>query len=84
VRARSTDGSDQFSILCNHILLFTPPLPAPEGRLAEAGFTTRTGVTVKITGGYIVLMADHNEMQEFREQVYQVQEAVKELNKLAV
>ncbi|EAC1133998.1 type I toxin-antitoxin system SymE family toxin [Salmonella enterica subsp. enterica] len=45
--------------------------------LAEAGFETGRGVTVKISQGCIVLMADNNEMQELREQLYQAEQVVK-------
>lgn len=34
-------------------------------------------MTVKITEGCIVLMADNNEVQELREELYQVQQVVK-------
>jgi len=34
-------------------------------------------VTVKITEGCIVLMADNNEMQELRDELYQVKQVVK-------
>ncbi|ELG4063889.1 SymE family type I addiction module toxin [Salmonella enterica] len=45
--------------------------------LKEAGFDTGCGVTVKISQGCIVLMADNNEGQELREQLYQVRQGVK-------
>ncbi|MCY4763326.1 SymE family type I addiction module toxin [Klebsiella aerogenes] len=45
--------------------------------LTEAGFETGRGVTVKITEGCIVLMADNNEVQELREQLYQAKQVVK-------
>ncbi|ECG8592455.1 type I addiction module toxin, SymE family [Salmonella enterica subsp. salamae] len=45
--------------------------------LAEAGFETGRGVTVKIAQGCIVLMADGNEVQELREQLYQAKQVVK-------
>ncbi|MEX5409484.1 SymE family type I addiction module toxin [Atlantibacter hermannii] len=41
--------------------------------LAEVGFDTGRGVTVKISEGCIVLIADGDEVQELREQLYQVQ-----------
>jgi toxic protein SymE len=41
-------------------------------------------VTVKITEGCIVLMADNNEVQELREQLYQVQQVVKGMKALVV
>ncbi|EDT2963683.1 type I addiction module toxin, SymE family [Salmonella enterica subsp. enterica] len=45
--------------------------------LAEAGFETGRGVTVRISQGCIVLMADNSEMQELREQLYQARQVVK-------
>ncbi|MES0323467.1 SymE family type I addiction module toxin [Citrobacter sedlakii] len=44
--------------------------------LKEAGFETGRGVTVKILQGCIVLMAQNNEMQELREQLYQARQVV--------
>ncbi|EBF0142845.1 SymE family type I addiction module toxin [Salmonella enterica subsp. enterica serovar Altona] len=45
--------------------------------LEEAGFETGRGVTVKISQGCLVLMADNNEVQELREQLYQAKQVVK-------
>ncbi|EDT6760959.1 type I toxin-antitoxin system SymE family toxin [Salmonella enterica] len=45
--------------------------------LKEAGFETGRGVTVTISEGCIVLMADCNEVQELREQLYQAKHVVK-------
>ncbi len=45
--------------------------------LEEAGFDTGRGVTVKISQGCIVLMAESNEVQELREQFYQAKQVVK-------
>ncbi|EAO3113148.1 type I toxin-antitoxin system SymE family toxin [Salmonella enterica] len=45
--------------------------------LAEAGFKTGRGVTVKISQGCIVLMADGNEVQKLCEQLYQAEQVVK-------
>ncbi|KAA1148318.1 MULTISPECIES: SymE family type I addiction module toxin [Citrobacter] len=45
--------------------------------LKEAGFETGRGVTVKISDGCIVLMADCNEVQELREQLYLAKQVVK-------
>ncbi|MGK9172788.1 type I toxin-antitoxin system SymE family toxin [Yokenella regensburgei] len=42
--------------------------------LAEAGFDTGRGVTVRISQGCIVLIADCDEVQALREQLYQVLE----------
>ncbi|NIF23095.1 hypothetical protein F3J40_16015 [Pantoea sp. Acro-835] len=38
---------------------------------------TGRGVIVKISGGCIVLMAGNNEIQELREQIYQVKQVIK-------
>ncbi|EIS1105975.1 hypothetical protein LY142_004201, partial [Salmonella enterica] len=46
---------------------------------AEAGFKTGRGVTVKISQGCIVLMADCNEVQELREQLYQAKQGIKDV-----
>ncbi|MGY5954928.1 SymE family type I addiction module toxin [Kosakonia sp. AX9b] len=54
-----------------------PSLHLKGGWLAEAGFETGRGVTVKISEGCIVLMADNNEMQALREQLYQAKQVVK-------
>ncbi|APY58022.1 SymE family type I addiction module toxin [Salmonella enterica] len=45
----------------------------------EAGFETGRGVTVKISQGCLVLMADNNEVQELREQLYQVKKSMKHI-----
>lgn len=47
------------------------------GLLKEAGFDTGRGVTVRISKGCIVLIADDDEVQALREQLYQVQQVVK-------
>ncbi|EDD8385610.1 type I addiction module toxin, SymE family [Salmonella enterica subsp. enterica serovar Schwarzengrund] len=52
--------------------------------LAEAGFETGRGVTVKISQGCIVLMADNNEVQELREQLYQAKRVVKGMKDVLV
>lgn len=52
--------------------------------LAEAGFETGRGVTVKISQGCIVLMADNNEVQELREQLYQAKQVVKGMKDVLV
>ncbi|RZN49219.1 type I toxin-antitoxin system SymE family toxin [Escherichia sp. E13S3] len=38
--------------------------------LAEAGFDTGTGVTVKISKGCLILIAESNEVQELRKELY--------------
>ncbi|EAB5743576.1 type I addiction module toxin, SymE family [Salmonella enterica subsp. enterica] len=45
--------------------------------LAEEGFKTGRGVTVKISQGCIVLMADSNEEQKLCEQLYKAEQVVK-------
>ncbi|AXR34635.1 SymE family type I addiction module toxin [Salmonella enterica subsp. enterica serovar Miami] len=52
--------------------------------LAETGFETGRGVTVKISQGCIVLMADNNEVQELREQLYQAKQGVKGMKDVLV
>jgi toxic protein SymE len=41
-------------------------------------------VTLKITEGCIVLMADNNEMQELREQLYQARQVMKGMQDLLI
>ncbi|ENW9126705.1 SymE family type I addiction module toxin [Escherichia coli] len=38
--------------------------------LREAGFEIGTGVTVKISEGCLILLADNNEVQELRRELY--------------
>ncbi|MBV6937877.1 toxin SymE, type I toxin-antitoxin system family protein, partial [Escherichia coli] len=38
-----------------------------------------TGVTVKISEGCLILLADNNEVQELRRELYQVKQVVKEM-----
>ena len=45
--------------------------------LREAGFEIGTGVTVKISKGCLILLADNNEVQELRRELYQVKQAIK-------
>ncbi|EED6907921.1 type I toxin-antitoxin system SymE family toxin [Salmonella enterica subsp. enterica] len=52
--------------------------------LAEAGFETGRGVTVKISQGCIVLMADSNEEQKLREQLYKAEQVVKGMRDVIV
>ncbi|MCY4763329.1 SymE family type I addiction module toxin [Klebsiella aerogenes] len=44
--------------------------------LIEAGFGTGTFVTVKVSDGCLVLIADNSEEQQLREQLVQVQQTV--------
>ncbi|HDI5886870.1 TPA: toxin SymE, type I toxin-antitoxin system family protein, partial [Escherichia coli] len=43
----------------------------------EAGFDTGRGVTVKISEGCLTIIADSDEVQELREELYQVKQVVK-------
>ncbi|EPY4121590.1 SymE family type I addiction module toxin [Escherichia coli] len=45
--------------------------------LREAGFEIGTSVTVKISEGCLILLADNNEVQELRRELYHVKQAVK-------
>lgn len=55
----------------------SPSLHLKGDWLKEAGFETGRGVTVKITEGCLTIIADNNEMQELREQLYQAKQLVK-------
>ncbi|WP_425503350.1 SymE family type I addiction module toxin [Phytobacter palmae] len=45
--------------------------------LKAAGFETGRGVTVKISQGCLTIIADSDEAQELREELYQVKQVVK-------
>ncbi|HFN5663960.1 TPA: SymE family type I addiction module toxin [Escherichia coli] len=45
--------------------------------LAEAGFDTGRSVTVKISKGCLILIAERDEVQELRKELYQVKQVVK-------
>lgn len=45
--------------------------------MKEAGFDTGRGVTVKISEGCLTIIADSDEVQELREQLYQAKQVVK-------
>ncbi|AXF77074.1 SymE family type I addiction module toxin [Erwinia tracheiphila] len=62
----------------------SPSLHLKGDWLAEAGFDTGRGVTVKISEGCIVLMADNNEVRELREQLYQVRQVMKGIKEAVV
>ncbi|EPY2099695.1 SymE family type I addiction module toxin [Escherichia coli] len=55
----------------------SPSLHLKGNWLAETGFDTGRGVTVKISEGCLTIIADSDEMQELREELYQVKQAVK-------
>ncbi|VDZ83129.1 Uncharacterised protein [Kluyvera intermedia] len=50
----------------------------------EAGLDTGRGVTVKISEGGLTIIADNNEMQELREQLYQSKQAVRGIKDVLV
>ncbi|EAS1760874.1 type I addiction module toxin, SymE family [Salmonella enterica] len=62
----------------------TPGIHLKGNWLAEAGFDTGRGVTVRISVGCIVLIADGDEVQELREQLYQVRQVVKGIKEAVV
>ncbi|QNQ22633.1 type I toxin-antitoxin system SymE family toxin [Kosakonia sp. SMBL-WEM22] len=45
--------------------------------LKEAGFDAGVSVTVKISEGCLIIIADSNEVQELRKELYQVKQSVK-------
>ncbi|GAR85152.1 toxic protein SymE [Salmonella enterica] len=53
-------------------------------RQEDAGFKTGSGVTEKISQGCIVLMADRNEEQKLREQLYKAEQEVKGMRAVIV
>ncbi|HEB4872592.1 TPA: hypothetical protein R0C45_000732 [Kluyvera ascorbata F0526] len=52
--------------------------------LAEAGFVIGRGVTVRISQGGIEPIADCDEVQELREQLYLVRQVVKGIKEASV
>ncbi|EDU0976602.1 hypothetical protein DBN05_003147 [Salmonella enterica subsp. enterica serovar Anderlecht] len=50
----------------------------------EAGFETGRSVTVKISEGCLTIIADNNEVQELREQLYQAKQVVKGVKEVLV
>ena len=55
----------------------TPVIKISAKWLREAGFEIGTGVTVKISEGCLILLAECNEVQELRRELYQVKQVVK-------
>ena len=53
------------------------PLAFSAKWLREAGFEIGTGVTVKISEGCLSLIAESDEVQELRKELYQVKQVVK-------
>lgn len=62
----------------------SPSLHLKDQWLREAGFDTGTGVTDRILVGFIVLMADSNEVQELREELYQAKQVVRGIKDASV
>ncbi|EDW7723717.1 type I toxin-antitoxin system SymE family toxin [Salmonella enterica] len=50
----------------------------------EAGFETGRGVIVKVSEGCLTIIADNNEVQELREQLYQAKQVVKGVKEVLV
>ncbi|TKU16738.1 hypothetical protein FDX03_13745 [Citrobacter sp. wls827] len=44
---------------------------------AEAGFDAGRSMTVKISEGCLIIIADNDEVQELREELYKVKQVVK-------
>ncbi|EDP9634544.1 hypothetical protein AFK16_004272 [Salmonella enterica subsp. enterica] len=59
-----------------HMTTYYSQIPSGDCQ-EEAGFETGRSVTVKISDGCIVLMADGNEVQKLCEQLYQAEQVVK-------
>ncbi|EBS7636875.1 type I toxin-antitoxin system SymE family toxin [Salmonella enterica] len=55
----------------------SPSLHLKGDWLEVAGFETGRGVTVKISEGCLTIIADSDEVQELREEFYQVKKVVK-------
>ncbi|HHV7384877.1 TPA: SymE family type I addiction module toxin [Escherichia fergusonii] len=55
----------------------TPALNLSGKWLRDAGFDTGTGVTVKISEECLILIAEHNKVQELRKELYQVKQDIK-------
>nr|WP_254310873.1 SymE family type I addiction module toxin [Rahnella aceris] len=52
-----------------------PSLTLKGDWLKEAGFETGTGVTVKISEGVLTIIADSNEVQELKAELYKFKQA---------
>ncbi|MFO6296033.1 SymE family type I addiction module toxin [Rahnella selenatireducens] len=59
-----------------------PSLTLKGDWLAEAGFETGTGVTVKTSEGCLMIIADSNEEQALRAELYQFKQAAKVMKEL--
>ena len=62
----------------------SPSLNLKGDWLKEAGFETGRGVTVRITEGCLTLIADNDEVQELREELYKVKQVVKGIKDVVV
>ncbi|EHM3444043.1 type I toxin-antitoxin system SymE family toxin [Salmonella enterica] len=62
----------------------SPSLHLKGDWLKEAGFGTGRGVTVKITEGCLTIIADNDEVQELREELYKVKQVVKGIKEVVV
>ncbi|EMO2485371.1 MULTISPECIES: SymE family type I addiction module toxin [Citrobacter] len=62
----------------------SPSLHLKGNWLKEAGFDTGRGVTVKISEGCLLIIADNDEVQELREELYRVKQVVKGIKDVVV
>ncbi|EHT4333841.1 hypothetical protein KX097_002131 [Salmonella enterica] len=51
----------------------------PSQHLKEAGFETGHGVTVKISEGCLILIAETDEVRDLRKELYQVKKSMKHI-----
>lgn len=57
----------------------SPSLHLKGDWLAEAGFDTGAGVTVKISEGCLILIAETDEVRDLRKELYQVKKSMKHI-----
>ncbi|MGU9779131.1 type I toxin-antitoxin system SymE family toxin [Salmonella enterica] len=62
----------------------SPSLHLKGDWLREAGFDTGRGVTVRISEGCLTIIADNDEVQELREELYKVKQVVKGIKEAVV
>lgn len=62
----------------------TPVIKISAKWLRDVGFEIGTGVTVKISEGCLVLLADTNEVRELREELKQAKQVVKGIKEALV
>ncbi|WET42755.1 SymE family type I addiction module toxin [Citrobacter enshiensis] len=60
----------------------SPGLTLKGDWLAEAGFETGTGVTVKISDGVLTIIADTSEVQALKAELFQFKEAAMGMKEL--